>query len=208
MRSDRLYRGGGKRAGRGQARAGGTRDAVARNFPVASRHLNIEGRDRTRGRVLGAGSGMRSRGVVVAAVLSSALVSGGWLIEHDGAAARATRPERGRAPVRRGPGARAPRLRRHALRLAAVPQGGDGRDRRAPRSALRLPRPTPTQSARREHERPLRRRRHPDGRARQRDHRGRHAARRRPPSRRASRRATASWRSTASRHAVSRRKKR
>ena len=37
--------------------------------------------------------------------------------------------------------------------------------------------PAATEPARREHERPLRRRRHPDGRARQRDHRRRHAAR-------------------------------
>ena len=48
-----------------------------------------------------------------------------------GVGARATRRERGRAPVRRGARARAPRLRRLARRLAAVPQGGDGRARRA-----------------------------------------------------------------------------
>ena len=40
---------------------------------------------------------MRSRGIVAAAVLSSALVSGGWLMEHDGAA---------RAPLDAGAGAR------------------------------------------------------------------------------------------------------
>lgn len=40
---------------------------------------------------------MRSRGIVAAAVLSSALVSGGWLMEHEGA---------GRAPLDAGAGAR------------------------------------------------------------------------------------------------------